>query len=139
MCERTHRRIYAAPAAACRCCTLREQCTTSQRGRRVSRRFDEDHLDRVRGYQKTEPYAKALRKRRVWVEPLFAEAKQWHGLGRFRLRRLPKVNMEAPLVATSQNVKRLLSRRGWGHRPFPSGAAGSRHAAGASSCCVPAG
>jgi hypothetical protein len=30
--------------------------------------------ERVRGYHETEPYAKAMRKRKVWVEPLFAEA-----------------------------------------------------------------
>jgi transposase len=125
-CQRTRRRIYEAPAAACRCCSLREQCTTSRRGRRVGRRFDEDYLDRVRGYQATEPYQKALRKRQVWVEPLFAEAKQWHGLERFRLRGLPKVNTEALLIATGQNLKRFLSRHGWGRRPFPSGAAGIR-------------
>ena len=68
------------------------QCTTSQRGRRVGRSLDEDYLDRVRGYHETEPYAKAMRKRKVWVEPLFAEAKDWHGLRRFRLRGLDKVN-----------------------------------------------
>jgi len=44
----------------------------------------------------TFPYEKALRKRRVWVEPLFGEAKDWHAMRRFRLRRLEKVNAEAP-------------------------------------------
>ena len=93
--EATHRRIYQAPAAACAACALRAQCTTSQRGRRISRSLDEAYLDRVRGYHTTEPYAKAMRKRQVWVEPLFAEAKDWHGLRRFRLRGLEKVNGEA--------------------------------------------
>jgi hypothetical protein len=65
-----------------------------------------------------------MRKRKVWVEPLFAEAKDWHGLRRFRLRGLPQVNAEALLVATGQKLKRLLSRRGWGRRPWPTGAAG---------------
>src|SRR5262249_17773892 len=54
-----------------------------------------------------------------------AEAKGWHGLRRFRLRRLRKVNGEALLTATGQNLKRLLSKRGRGRRPYPSGAAGS--------------
>jgi hypothetical protein len=125
-CDRTRRRIYQAPAATCRACALRDHCTSSARGRRISRSLDEATLDRVRAYQQTAAYAKALRKRKVWVEPLFAEAKQWHGLGRFRLRGLPKVNAEALLIATGQNLKRLLSRRGWGHRPFPSGEAGVR-------------
>ena len=37
---------------------------------------------------------------------------------------LEKVNGEALLIAAGQNLKRLLGRRGWGRRPFPSGAAG---------------
>jgi hypothetical protein len=122
--DATRRRMYQAPAAACKICARREQGTTSSRGRRVSRSLDEPYVDRVRGYHTTQPYAKALRKRQVWVEPLLAEAKDWHGLRRFRLRGLEKVNGEALLIAAGQNVKRLLSLQGWGRRPFPSGAAG---------------
>ena len=122
--EATHRRIYQAPAAACAACALRSQCTTSPRGRRISRSLDEAYLDRVRSYHTTEAYQKAMRKRQVWVEPLFAEAKDWHGLRRFRLRGLERVNGEALLIAAGQNLKRRLSRWGWGRRPFPTGAAG---------------
>jgi hypothetical protein len=43
------------------------------------------------------------------VEPLFAEAKDWHGMRRFRLRGLEKVNIEALLIASGQNAKRLLA------------------------------
>ena len=124
-CETTRRRIYEAPNGACAACTLRPQCTTSTRGRRVGRSLEESYLDRVRSYHVTEPYAKSMRKRHVWVEPLFAEAKDWHGLRRFRLRGLETVNSEALLIAAGQNLKRLLSRWGWGRRPVPSGAAGA--------------
>jgi transposase len=123
-CETTRRRIYEAPTGACAVCTLRSQCTTSKRGRRVGRSVEETYLDRVRSYHATESYARAMRKRQVWVEPLFAEAKVWHGLRRFRLRGLEKVNGEALLIAAGQNLKRLLNWRGWGRRPFPSGGAG---------------
>lgn len=123
-CDRTQRRVYEAPAATCRACALKAQGTTSQRGRRVGRSLNEDELDRVRGYHATEPYARAMRKRKVWVEPLFAEAKDWHGLRRFRLRGLENVNIQAHLIAAGQNLKRLLSRWGWGRRPWPNGAAG---------------
>lgn len=123
-CDITYRRVYEAPATACARCALRAHCTTSQRGRRIGRRLDESYLDRVRGYHETEPYAKAMRKRKVWIEPLFAEAKEWHGLRRFRLRGSEKVNIQAQLIATGQNLKRLLSQQGWGRRPWPSGAAG---------------
>ena len=78
----------------------------------------------MRGDHATEPYAKAMRKRKVWVEPLCAEAKDWHGLRRFRLRGLERVNIEALVTAAGQNLKRLLSKRGWGRRPWPGGAAG---------------
>jgi len=124
LCTTTWRRVYEAPAAACATCSLRAECTTSQRGRRVGRSLDEAYLEWVRSYHATEPFAKAMRKRKVWVEPLFAEAKDWHGLRRFRLRGLPKVNGEALLIAAGQNLKRLLSWLGWGHRPWPNGAAG---------------
>jgi transposase len=123
-CRTTHRSVYAAPAGVCRTCALRVQCTTAQRGRRIGRHRDEEYLDRVRGYHATQLYAKTMRKRQVWVEPLFAEAKDWHGLRRFRLRGLEQVNGEALLVGAGQNLKRLLSWRGWGRRPFPNGAAG---------------
>jgi hypothetical protein len=123
--------FYRAPAATCNACPLKTQCTPSQSGRRLSRHFDEDFLDRVRAYQQTEVYHKARRKRQVWVEPLFAEAKDWHGLRRCRLRRLWRVNVQLLLTASGQNLKRLLSRHGWGRRPFP--AAPGLHL----DCCPP--
>jgi hypothetical protein len=53
-----------------------------------------------------------MRKRQVWVEPLFAEAKDWHGSRRFHLRGREQVNGEALLIAAGQNLKRLPSHRG---------------------------
>ena len=117
---------YQAPATACRACPVRAQCTDSPDGRSVSRQQAEPLRERVRGYAETEPFKRALRKRAVWVEPLFGEAKQWHGLRQFRLRTLPKVNGEALLVAAGQNLKHLLTARGWGRRPFPDGSALAR-------------
>ena len=114
-------RIYQAPATACNACPLKARCTTSRRGRRVRRSVDEAYLDRVRAYHATEAYRKAMRKRQVWVEPLFAEAKLWHGLRRFRLRGLESVNIEGLLVASGQNLKRYLAATGWGRRHAPCG------------------
>ncbi len=100
---------YAAKASTCNACPLKSECTKSPKGRWVSRSLEEEYLDRLRAYRDTEPYRKALRKRAVWVEPLFAEAKEWHGMRRFRLRRLEKVNAEALIIASGQNVKRLVA------------------------------
>ena len=100
---------YAARPSVCNACSLKAKCTKSTKGRWLRRSFEEEYLERVRTYRNTEPYRKAIRKRAVWVEPLFGEAKDWHGLRRFRLRRLEKVNTEALLIASGQNLKRLLA------------------------------
>jgi transposase len=113
--------VYRAEAATCNGCPLKARCTASDRGRQLQRSFYVEYLDRVRGYHQTPAYQKAMRKRAVWVEPLFGEAKDWHGLRRFRLRRLWKVNAEALLVAAGQNLKRWLTKTGWGRRHGPAG------------------
>ena len=66
----------------------------------------------MKGYRELPAYERALRKRKVWLEPLFAEAKVLHGLRRFRLRGLHKANIEGLMVAAGQNLKRLLNHQG---------------------------
>jgi len=115
---------YRAQATICNACPVKAACTPSHQGRQVHRSFHAAYLERVRGYHETEEYQKAMRKRKVWIEPLFGEAKQWHGMRQFRLRGLKKVNMEGVFIAAGQNLKRLLSAQGWGRRPWPDGAVG---------------
>jgi transposase len=113
--------VYRADAATCNACPVKAACTASERGRTIHRSFHAEYLERVHAYHETPGYQKAMRKRSVWVEPLFGEAKQWHGLRQFRLRGLDNVNMEALLVATGQNLKRWLAKTGWGRRHGPQG------------------
>jgi hypothetical protein len=113
-------RSYRAPAGACGACPVKERCTPHPR-RWLRRHFDEDVRERVRGYQATEAYKRAMRKRAVWIEPLFGEAKDWHGLRRFRLRGREQVNIEGLRIAAGQNIKRYLAARGWGRRQGPTG------------------
>ena len=110
---------YRADPATCNTCPVKAKCTESGSGRQLHRSFHADYLERVKGYHQTFAYQKAMNKRQVWVEPLFAEAKQWHRMRCFRLRRLWRVNGEALVTASGQNLKRLLRKRGWGRRPFP--------------------
>ena len=67
--------VYRAKAATCNSCSVKADCTASDHGRIVHRSFYEAYLEKVRGYHASEIYQKAMRKRKVWVEPLFAEAK----------------------------------------------------------------
>jgi DDE family transposase len=111
--------VYRADARICNACPVKTQCTASDHGRIVHRAFYADYLEKVRGYHTTAAFQKAMRKRQVWVEPLFAEAKDWHGLRRFRLRGLANANIQGLLVAAGQNLKRLLAATGWGRRHAP--------------------
>ena len=103
---------YRADPESCNACPLKPECTPGDSGRVLMRSIDEEILERVRAYRDTGPYEKALRKRKVWVEPMFGEAKEWHGMRRFRLRRLWRVNVEALVIAAGQNIKRLLTFSG---------------------------
>ena len=123
----TRVRSYAAPATVCAACPARPRCTDSTGGRRLNRPFDEEYRERARALEGTAAYRKAMRKRKVWVEPLFGEAKDWHGLRRFRLRGLWKVNCAGLLIAAGQNLKRWLTRTGWGRRYGPSGSLALAH------------
>lgn len=68
--------LYRADAAVCNACPMKTHCTPSDHGRQIARSFDAKCLDRVRGYHATEDYKKAMEKHKVWIEPLFGEAKQ---------------------------------------------------------------
>ena len=111
---------YHAAATTCNACPVKADCTSSSHGRVVTRSFHAAYYERVRTYHATPAYQKAMRKRAVWVEPLFGEAKDWHGLRRFRLRGLAKVNSEALMIAAGQNLKHWLTTTWWKRR-FPPG------------------
>ena len=111
--------IYQAKGAVCNACPIKGQCTASANGRHVFRPFDQAYIDRVKGYRQLPAYERALRKRKVWLEPLFGEAKVLHGLRRFRLRGLHKANIEGLMIAAGQNLKRLLNHQGTGRWPTP--------------------
>ncbi len=114
---------YRAPAKTCATCSLRAECTSNKQGRAVHRHPQEHYLEMARARHATELYKKAMRKRKVWAEPPFAEAKRWHGMDRFRLRMLQRVNCEVLVVATGQNIKRLLTFGSRGPRKLAQAAA----------------
>jgi transposase len=111
--------VYRARASTCNACAVKAECTTSSQGRLLRRSIHAESLERVQRRQDTLLFKKAMRKRRIWAEGLFAEAKQWHGLHRFRVCGLTAVNVQALLVASGQNLKRWLRTTDWGRRGFP--------------------
>jgi hypothetical protein len=113
--------VYRADAATCNTCLVKATCITREHGRTVHRFFYDDYLDTVRGYRATAAFWKTMGKSQVWVEPLFAEAKEWHSLRRLRIRGLLNANIQGLLIAAGQNLKRFLVATGWGRRHAPCG------------------
>ena len=113
--------VYRADATTCNTCPVKAACTDAERGRTIQRSVYATYREKVRGYHATEAYQKAMRTRQVWVEPLFAEGKAWHGLRRLRLRGLINANIQGLLIAAGQNLKRFLAATGWGRRHAPCG------------------
>lgn len=68
--------MYCTSAKICRACALKPECTRSSYARIVTRSPHQHLIDQIRSYHHTPEYEKAQRKRSVWIEPMFAEAKE---------------------------------------------------------------
>ena len=102
---------YLSKTKACLSCSVKTDCTKNKIGKLMRRSWFQNEIDRSKAYTDTWLYKKSMRKRSVWVEPIIGEAKQWHHGRQFRLRGIIKVNIEALIRATGQNIKRLLKSR----------------------------
>src|SRR5271170_3487617 len=107
-----HKR-YVSSSADCRACALASTCPARKSGsspqRFVLRNLDQDLFEEVQARMR-DPTFRTKRSERMWkMEGLFAEAKQNHGLSRARYRGRSKVQIQAYLSATVQNLKRLVA------------------------------
>ena len=105
-------RRYVSSSSDCRNCPLASSCPTESRPsslqRFVRRSLDQDLFDDVLTRMRDPVFRTKLSERMWKVEGLFAEAKQNHGLSRARYRGRSKVQIQACLSATAQNLKRLV-------------------------------
>jgi hypothetical protein len=107
-----HKR-YVSSSADCRACAQSSTCPARTRRsspqRFVLRNLDQDLFEEVQARMR-DPAFRTKRCERMWkMEGLFAEAKQNHGLSRARYRGRSKVQIQAYLSATVQNLKRLVA------------------------------
>jgi hypothetical protein len=106
--ERPGRRRYRCLSVICKQCPLKSKCTQSPY-RRLKISANYSALTRLRADSKTESFKQLYQSRAPVVEGIFAEAKQWHSLGRAWRRGLPKVKVQCLLIAAVINFKRLVS------------------------------
>lgn len=98
-------------AALCGACPLRQQCTSSKRGRSIQRHVQAELVEAARA-QADGPQARYSRKRRRHVmEGSFADAFNNHGAKKARWRGLARQRIQSWLIAAVQNL-RLLVRHG---------------------------
>jgi len=97
-------RFVFAPAT-CAACPLREQCTTSDKGRSVVLSAHEGRITRARAAQ-AEPETKALLRRRSKVERKIDHLQDL-GMRQARYRGRRATRLQALLAATVANFKRL--------------------------------
>jgi IS5 family transposase len=96
----------------CSNCELKDKCTTNREGRRVNRQEEGEILDLVKEILATPQARNNIAKRKWRVEGSFAEGKNLHLLRRALLRGLEWVQVQFYLVATIQNLKKLV-KYGW--------------------------
>lgn len=97
-----------ATTAQCRDCPLLASCTTNAQAQKtLTRHLWADARERADAHRLTD-WGKALYKRRQeTVERSFADAKQLFGHRYARFRSLAKVQTQALLAATAQNIKKI--------------------------------
>jgi transposase len=98
-------RYYATPK--CLSCPIKQQCTTNQRGRRISRWVDEKLLEDMARRVRARP--ELMRRRQQLSEPPFGTMKRAMNQGYFLMRGLNKVGAEMSLTVLSYNLKRAIN------------------------------
>lgn len=91
----------------CTECQLKRECTNAQ-SRVIYRSYYTEEYERLKQRMKTEEYKIAMKHRKTGPELLFAEAKKDHGLRKFLSRGLSSAQKNSLMIATVQNIKRLL-------------------------------
>lgn len=101
-------RVYEVKSKECFSCPIREKCTSGKKKRRVQHSIYKSEYDRLSHRLKSQKGKRMRRIRQITTEPLFAEAKQNHGLSKFMTRGIEKARKNSIVIASVQNLKRLM-------------------------------
>jgi len=106
--DRTGYRHYKSDPAKCRDCPLLASCTTNAKAQKtVTRHVWADARERVDAHRLTGWGKRVYARRKETVERSFADAKQLFGHRYARFRSRAKVQTQALLAATAQNIKKI--------------------------------
>jgi transposase len=109
---------YRIKGGHCSKCPLKETCLTiptmrTRNAKHIEVHHHQEIIDKTAKMEKTEEFKKARGERQWKMEGTFAEAKVNHGLDRARYRGRSKMQIQAYMIATVQNLKRLIGLTPW--------------------------
>lgn len=113
--KRYQRKRYKARKEDCQKCPLKNECCSGAEFRNISRTIYYQEYERLKERLKTPRARQAYIIRKTVSEGLFAEAKTHHTLGKFMTRGIDNAQKSSFLIASVQNLKRLLN--GLGRNP----------------------
>ena len=109
---------YVTAKGTCLVCHLRQYCTRSGTGRTIHRHRDQTLLDKARKIAKSKAAKRDLKRRQHLMERSFADATNCHGLKRARWRGLWRQAIQDLLIATVQNLRKLVRHLSQSHPEF---------------------
>ena len=113
--KRCQRKRYKARKEDCQGCPLKNECCPDAEFRNISRTIYYKEYERLKSRLKTPKARQAYIIRKTVSEGLFAEAKTNHTLQKFMTRGIDNAQKKSYLIASIQNLKRLL--KGLGKHP----------------------
>jgi len=99
---------YVTAKGTCLVCKLRAFCTRSRSGRTIHRHREQQFLNRARKIANSKAAKDDLKRRQHLIERSFADAANRHGFKRARWRGLWKQAIQDLLIATVQNLRKLV-------------------------------
>lgn len=108
---KTEARIYKCSSEDCNACPLKLSCKPGKEGRSVRQSIYVDEYKRLSERMHSWSGKLAMKLRKTGPEILFGEAKLYHGLNKFMTRGLDKAQKNSFMIATVQNLKRLLKAK----------------------------
>jgi transposase len=106
---RFNRYHYRPRPVDCRGCPQRLSCSTAKTVRTIVRYPDQEAIEWALAHYESPRGQHTFSQRCVIAEWVIAEAKGFHGLRRAVCRGLDKMRIQALLIATVQNLKRLMA------------------------------
>lgn len=100
---------YVCKAEDCRECKLKSLCLPGKRGRSIRHSDFYEEYESLSRRMRSSEGKNAMRLRKTGPEPLFGEAKLYHGLRKFMTRGIDKAKKNSIIIATVQNLKRLIN------------------------------